>query len=233
MGENKRRFVIGDIHGAYRAFKDCLDAVQFNYEHDLLVCLGDVCDGWPETKESIDEMLKMKNLVYILGNHDKWGYSWFLSKAAPDIWTNQGGNATIHSYRDGVPDTHIDFMKRADYYHTFENKIFVHGGFDPGKPIYQQDPEVFLWDRSMLYMAIENHEHGLNGNITSFEEVYVGHTPTIKLGARKPVKFGEIWMLDTGAGWKTGVLSIMDIDTKKFYTSNPVESYYPNWQGRG
>ena len=115
MGDYKRNFVIGDIHGAYHAFRDCLAAVQFDYEKDLLICLGDVCDGWPQTKESIDEMLKMKHLVYILGNHDKWAFQWFLSKKVPDIWTSQGGNATMHSYREGIPEAHVNFMKRADY----------------------------------------------------------------------------------------------------------------------
>ncbi len=233
MGDFKRRFVVGDIHGAYKAFIDCLEAVHFDYENDLLVCLGDVCDGWPETKPAINEMLKIKNLVYILGNHDKWAFQWFLSKKSPDIWLSQGGHATRFSYQEGIPDAHIDFMKRADYYHIIDNKVFVHGGFDPSKAIYQQDPEVFLWDRSLLYQAIEYDETGADEKLTAFDEVYVGHTPTIKLGLRKPLNFGEIWMLDTGAGWNTGVLSIMNIDTKEYYISKPVESYYPNWPGRG
>jgi serine/threonine protein phosphatase 1 len=229
-----RRFVIGDIHGAHKAFIDCLEGVDFDYDRDLLICVGDVCDGWPETKESIDEMLKMKNLVYLLGNHDKWGFEWFVRGAQPDIWTSQGGNATMHSYREGIPNAHVNFMKRAEYYHIMDNnKAFVHGGFDPSKEIYAQDPDIFLWDRSLLYEAIENNEKGNSKNLTSFDEVYVGHTPTIKLGVRKPVKFGEIWMMDTGAGWNTGVLTIMDIDSKEQFISNPVESYYPNWPGRG
>ncbi len=45
-----RTFVIGDIHGAYRALRQCLDRADFDYESDHLICLGDVCDGWPDTK---------------------------------------------------------------------------------------------------------------------------------------------------------------------------------------
>jgi serine/threonine protein phosphatase 1 len=54
-----RTFVIGDIHGAYRALRQCLQKAAFNYSNDHLICLGDVCDGWPETRESIDELLKI------------------------------------------------------------------------------------------------------------------------------------------------------------------------------
>ena len=92
---------------------------------------------------------------------------------------------------------------------------------------------MFLWDRSMLYQAIEDGESGINEKLTSFDEIYVGHTPTIKLGERKPLNYAEIWMMDTGAGWNTGVLTIMDIDTKEYHISQPVETYYPNWPGRG
>lgn len=233
MEKTDRRFVIGDIHGAYKAFRDCLEAVQFDYENDMLICLGDVCDGWPETRESIDELLKINQLVYLLGNHDKWGFGWFISGDSPDIWVGQGGDATMYSYRNGIPASHVDFMKRADYYYLMDNKVFVHGGFDPSKPVYGQDPEIFLWDRGLLYEAINNARRGIEKKLTPFDEVYVGHTPTIKLGERKPLRFGEIWMMDTGAGWNSGVLTIMDIGSKEYHTSKPVETYYPDWPGRG
>ncbi len=45
-----KTFVIGDIHGAYRALRQCLERSTFDFEKDRLICLGDVCDGWPETK---------------------------------------------------------------------------------------------------------------------------------------------------------------------------------------
>ena len=45
---------MGDIHGAYRALRQCLQRAQFDDENDHLICLGDVCDGWPETKAVIE-----------------------------------------------------------------------------------------------------------------------------------------------------------------------------------
>ena len=65
-----RSFVIGDIHGAYPALRQCLELCKFDYNSDLLICLGDVCDGWPQVKESVEELLKIRNLIYIMGNHD-------------------------------------------------------------------------------------------------------------------------------------------------------------------
>ena len=93
-----RTFVIGDIHGAYRALRQCLDRAVFDYDQDHLICLGDVCDGWPETKECINELLKIKNLTYILGNHDLWALEWMKTGEINSGWRMQGGDATIKSY---------------------------------------------------------------------------------------------------------------------------------------
>ena len=66
----RRRFVVGDIHGAHKALVQCLKRSNFNYEEDELICLGDVADGWTEVPELFDELLKIKKLIYIMGNHD-------------------------------------------------------------------------------------------------------------------------------------------------------------------
>src|SRR4051812_15465598 len=98
-----RKFVMGDIHGACRALRQCLERSTFDYNEDQLIFLGDVADGWPETKDCVEELLKIKNLVFIFGNHDFWTLEWMETGHADDIWLSQGGDATVKSYRDGVP----------------------------------------------------------------------------------------------------------------------------------
>jgi serine/threonine protein phosphatase 1 len=46
-----------------------------------------------------------------------------------------------------------------------------------------------------------------------------------------PIKACEVWLMDTGAGW-SGVLSMMNIDTKEIFMSDPVPSLYPGLAGR-
>lgn len=65
-----KTYAIGDIHGAYRALMQCLEFVKFNYKCDRLIVLGDVCDGYPDVKQCIDELLKIKHCDLIIGNHD-------------------------------------------------------------------------------------------------------------------------------------------------------------------
>jgi serine/threonine protein phosphatase 1 len=50
-GKEMRAFVIGDLHGAYKALEQCLDRSGFDYENDVLIQLGDIADGYPEVYE--------------------------------------------------------------------------------------------------------------------------------------------------------------------------------------
>jgi serine/threonine protein phosphatase 1 len=113
-------------------------------------------------------------------------------------------------------------------YYELGKKLFVHAGINPNLPLEDQGMEIFLWDRTLATIALDLYENGIEGKLTQFEEVYIGHTP-IPFG--QPEKFCEIWMMDTGAGW-SGVLSMMDIETKESFTSDPVPSLYPGVAGR-
>jgi serine/threonine protein phosphatase 1 len=123
-------------------------------------------------------------------------------------------------------------LQTALPFYELENKIFVHGGFDPGTDIRQQEPEQLIWDRSLLYFAIEMHEQGVE-KISDYDEIYVGHTPTINFGINKPLNVCELCLMDTGAGYRGGVLTMMNIDTRETFVSERVDLLYPDYYGRG
>jgi serine/threonine protein phosphatase 1 len=222
-------FVIGDIHGAYRALIQCMELSRFDRDNDHLICLGDVCDGWPETKRSIDELLRIKTLTYLLGNHDTWLLSWMTTGEIENIWYVQGGAASIMSYAGKpVPPSHLGLLKNAKACLELGDKLFVHAGIQRHLPLEQQSNEIFLWDRTLARTALDFYSKGIPEKLTAWEEIYVGHTPT-RFG--KPVRACEVWLMDTGAGWD-GVLSMMDIETKQCFISDPVPSLYPGIKGR-
>ncbi len=221
-------FVIGDIHGAHRALQQCLERSRFDYKNDNLICLGDVCDGWPETRASVDELMRIKNLIYILGNHDWWTLEWMVSGKADSAWFDQGGKATIQSYQDEVPAAHMAFLSNARLHYTYQNKLFVHAGIDPMKNLEDQDFHIFLWDRNLAKTALDGYGKSSSGKLTSYDEVYLGHTP---IPYPTPIQSFEVWFMDTGAGW-SGVLSMMNIETKELFTSDPVPELYPGIKGR-
>ncbi len=90
-------WVMGDIHGAYKALVQCLERSAFDYEKDVLIQLGDVTDGYPDVYDCIEKLLKIKNLIAIKGNHDDWFKEFIETDFHPFYWT-YGGKGTLISY---------------------------------------------------------------------------------------------------------------------------------------
>ena len=111
-----KTFVIADIHGAFKALKQCLERSEFDYEKDTLIQLGDIADGWNEVYECVEELLKIKNLISIKGNHDDWFHLFIETYAHPAGW-KQGGLGTLISYLSvtqpklNPSDIHYMFIK--------------------------------------------------------------------------------------------------------------------------
>ena len=222
-----RKFFVTDIHGGYRSFLQVLKLSNFNKEIDTLICGGDVVDGWPETVQLIDELLTIKNLITIEGNHDSWCHEWLKFGVDPWIWTTQGGTATIASYM-GAPEKmpiHLTeyFNKMNLYYVDSDNNAFVHGGYKSKEGLGHNHKVDYTWDRTLWEKAKSAKKEVLNMS-KMYNKVFIGHTslgwPTL------PQKKGNIWNLDTGGGWE-GALTLMNIDTEEYFMSDRVMDLYP------
>lgn len=224
-----KTFVVGDIHGALKALTQCLVRSNFNSNTDTLIVLGDVCDGFPEVKECVELLLNLKNMVYVLGNHDAWFDDYIRTGIAQPIWTSQGGNATLHSYCYGIPDEHAKLFRtaQAKYIDYDRNQLHVHGGFSLGMKFENNSSEIFMWDRTLYQSAkrvssFKTHKYG------TWDDIFIGHTCT---GTKEPFHGCNVWNLDQGAGWN-GWLTIMDVDTKEYWQSDNVLDLYPDYNGR-
>jgi len=248
-----RKFVIGDIHGGYRALKQVLERAGFDYENDKLISVGDVADGWSETAEAVEELLKIKNLVYIKGNHDEWTQRFLKMtlkhgpKMGTAMWVHQGGEATLYSYQNNpeLVDKHLEFFDKALlYYIDEENRMFLHAGFDPNVDLDKQyfmsvgqpktENAVFYWDRQFWSHMVSRFKIGKKEEVWErYNEIYIGHTPTTREfdNGMKPVNIGNVWNMDTGAAYD-GKVSMMDINTKEVFQSDEVWSLYPEEKGR-
>ena len=241
-----KTFVTADCHGAHKALVQVFERSKFDYNKDRLIFLGDACDGYPETKECINELLKVKNLIYVTGNHCLWLLDWATSGyvEAPNIWVGQGGRATMDSYRikwahlDGVdeyfvPEEHINLLRDSYAWYKEDNNIFVHGGINPNqKNMYKQDIYTLTWDRDLFYSSHDKHYGGRpNYKYGNWDNIFIGHTTTQSYGSLKPLHCCNVWALDTGAGWN-GKLTIMDLETKEYWQSDLTPSLYDGIQGR-
>jgi serine/threonine protein phosphatase 1 len=70
-------------------------------------------------------------------------------------------------------------------------------------------------------------------NFCDFNDIYIGHTPTMNWETDKPMRAVNILNIDIGAR-QGGRLTIMDIHTKEYRQSDAVEELYgvpENWIG--
>jgi serine/threonine protein phosphatase 1 len=234
------RFVIGDVHGGLKALKQCIERAGADIKKDEFIFLGDVADGWPEVKECVDYILTMKHVEYILGNHDEWLLTWMKTGVAPYIWTSQGGEATLESYRkDGIPDSHIRFFEKANLFLHYDDDLFVHGGLERGTKAEDTPRDILLWDRELATKSANCAKFDKSDLARPhYKRIFVGHTTTTCFRRNRfdgkinsPIYGGHVWNLDTGGGWE-GKLTIMDVDTEKWWQSDFVYTLYPNCKGR-
>lgn len=236
-----RRFVMSDSHGGYKAMVQCLERSEFDFEKDQLYFIGDVVDGWSETKKSIDLLLSIRNLVYLLGNHDQWALEFYngnmlQDERTLDLWLLQGGEATVRSYGAGksMPEEHLNLLQQAALYHvTEDNILLVHAGFDASKPVEETPPHDLIWSRDFVNRCFSRYKTQHPVTIEQYKEVYIGHTPTLALDVRQltPLQMANVTMTDTGAAFH-GCLSILDMDSKKVWQSDQVMRLYPYEKGR-
>lgn len=250
-----RTFVMGDIHGAWKAVKQCLERSEFDYRTDELIQLGDITDGHSQVYECVEELLRLEHLVAIRGNHDEWFRLYLHRGYHPDGW-RQGGYATARSYlrpfgkedlvvkglsgyetalnTGDIPDSHKRFFDhQVLYYVDGEQNCFVHAGFDRELPFYGQREEVYLWDRSLWQKALsfKASSRGSNENSrfycrTPFHKIFIGHTPTLAWKTDQPMQAGQIHNLDTGAG-SSGRLTIMCLASQQYWQSDSLSDLYP------
>lgn len=249
-----KTFVMGDIHGAYKALKQCLERSNFDYEKDTLIQLGDICDGWNEVYDCVEELSTIKNLILITGNHDTWFIEWLRTGNHSVRWL-QGGDGTLISYCTklgkeyfpkmsgyitnllpiDLPLSHKKFFDEQKlYYVDFKNRMFVHGGFnrlDYVDYLEHINPMDFYWNREMWNEALSCSKGVKLKTANEFNEVFIGHTSTTFWKTDKPMNSGGVWNLDTGASW-SGKLTIMDVNTKEYWQSDNVRELYNNLNGR-
>lgn len=223
-----RTLVVGDIHGAYKALVQALERANFDPAADQLIGLGDVADGWPEVKQCVDLLLRYK-AICVMGNHDEWFLDYLRTGVLQPIWTSQGGRATLESYAGGIPESHDKFFRSLMPFVHDEDKdfVYIHAGWEP-QGLSVRDVHVtddMWWLREFWYKA--KVMAMLGKNLTPHSRVFIGHTAY----DNGPHKHGEVWNLDSGAGW-SGKLTVMDADTEEYWQSDCVLDLYPWVQGR-
>tara|TARA_R100000935_G_C2810662_1_gene154803 strand:- start:339 stop:1064 length:726 start_codon:yes stop_codon:yes gene_type:complete len=236
--------VIGDIHGGYRALKQLLETANLPSKTKYIF-VGDYVDGWSESAEVISYLINFSQdheCIFIRGNHDELLYNYLTTGDKNPLWLNQGGQSSVDSYSNlskTKKEIHIRFLENlTNYYVDDKNRLFLHAGFaNQHGPQHEYYPNTVYWDRTLWEMVCAMDASLTEGDdrypkrLKLFHEIYIGHTPTTRVGFDRPANFANVWNVDTGAAFK-GAISMLDVDSKKIWQSDPVYLHYPKEKGR-
>ncbi len=208
MPDGRRAYVIGDIHGCLDRlvslhFQIAADLAARPVPYSLLIHLGDYVDRGPDSAGVLwllagDVRPRVNQRVDLKGNHEVMMLDALAGRSqAPAHWIDNGGDATLESYRitigdqlrpaewrATVPSLHVDWMQRLDLMHREGNYLFVHAGIRPGVPIRAQKSDDVMWIR----------EPFLSDRGAREVVVVHGHTPR-----PQPEVFENRIGIDTGA----------------------------------
>lgn len=222
---NDRIFVMTDTHGELEKLKSLFDQVNFDFEQDQLIHLGDCIDRGPDSAGVIDLLLKVKNLIAIRGNHDAWMLDFMNTGVHPGpAYVRETALSYLKHGNPGfrpefLPQSHKDFFRaQIDYYIDKQNRCFCHAGFDTLKRIQDQDSSDFYWNRELINKAMSARAAQTTlEDVNNFKQVFIGHTPTINWEENgqkitRPIYAAQVINLDTGGVYGYH-LSMIDITT--------------------
>jgi serine/threonine protein phosphatase 1 len=216
-----------------------------SFKNTRFIFVGDYVDGWSGSAEVISFLIGFSNkndCIFIRGNHDELLYKYLKFGDNNPMWLSQGGESSVESY-SGFSKTekgiHLRFLENLVNYHIdSENRLFLHAGFtNQHGPQHEYYPNLVYWDRTLWEMAcamdtsLSEESDRYPKRLKLFKEIYIGHTPVTRVGHDKPANFANVWNVDTGAAFK-GRISILDIDSKQIWQSDPVHTLYPDEKGR-
>lgn len=230
-------YVMSDLHGNYKAYKDMLEKIEFS-NADTLFILGDILDRGPHPIKIILDVMNRPNVEVLAGNHCMMALECmsFLmrevtweSLAELNIekieklvnWQQNGAETTINEFWKCNAETRqavFEFISELDVYDEIEigekTFILVHAGlgnFSPDKQMWEYELSELVWDRPDYEKMY-------------FPDKYIisGHTPTMAI--KNNPRPGYIYQanhniaIDCGCSFPGGRLACLRLeDMKEFY----------------
>ena len=213
-----RRIIIGDVHGHFRCLMQLLEAIMPDGD-DQVYFLGDLIDRGPHSAQVVELVMQL-GYPCLLGNHEQMLINAFgsgkISTSYMQSWILSGGQTTLESYNNKIPEEHIEWMKGLPEYLDLGNLWLVHAGIDPKLPLNAQTTRQYCWIRDDF--------HGSTHPYFADKLIVTGHTITFTFTGVKPGQLaaGQGWIgIETGAYHpNSGWLTALDIDNRKVYQVN-------------
>lgn len=234
-------YVMSDLHGCKSEFDQMLEKISFS-PSDTMWIVGDICDRGTHSMELLLQIISMKNIHCIIGNHDEWLKKFsreliIMKKGLYDrcdqredyiLWRRaNSGDDTIEQFLALSYTKCMDILnycKKAPYYQYLKlngkQYLLVHAGFfmDHKKNFRVKDADK----TEMIWAYVEIDDNPFDDCI-----MIVGHTPTFFYGRPYDGKIcvrDKIIHIDCGCVYGRNLGCLRLDDMQEFY----VPSSYPH-----
>lgn len=205
-------YVLSDIHGNERRFRSILKQIDLKPE-DTLYVLGDVIDRHPGGLRILRQLMSMKNVRMLLGNHE---YMMLRALGHPVDSNTDDGRALAHWYRNGGEVTHRHWKRlrksiRAEFIEYLQSlplNIDIQVGGTDYRLVHaapealwaeNKDPRYLTQTHFAVWRRLKEWEFPVPG-----PKLIFGHTPTRNYRDIAPM---EVWFgpnaigIDCGSGY--------------------------------
>ncbi len=219
-------YAMSDLHGCYEKYIKMLEKINFS-DTDTLYILGDVIDRGDGGIKILFDMMKRKNVIPLLGNHD-YTASVLLSKlkrkANSEIleifkaWLSDGGLPTYQAYKKLSENEKKEILEFFDCFSVFEELEIQGRKFFLSHTVPSKEMMQDFYNIDWQELIVGECEY----DKVYFEDKYIvtGHTPTALIDYRykgKIFEYNNHIAIDCGAVF-TGTLGCICLDTlEKFY----------------
>ena len=225
-----RDFVAGDVHGQFQTLERALAGVDFNAERDRLLSVGDLIDRGPDSAQAIEWMRSGRITLATRGNHEQW----LLERLEAEAY----GEEDIEWRRQGWFDTDVARTSRPRWAEMIAAMPIAatietaHGdiGIVHAAPVLETwastidalnsgDPDAGWLSLNSCARATGDRHRAKNegvpitGDILGVRAIITGHNPDAK-----PHRTGNVWHIDTRAGFENGAVTLARIDANEIET---------------
>lgn len=205
-------FVVGDLHGGYELFREKLVLVNFDFEHDLVICVGDLVDRGRANLQCVS-LLDEDWFVSVKGNHEDFCVMGHFDQEVARIHSDpRNGGAWFYALNETERDSiarkfhELPLAMEVDYGGNLYGFTHADMPFEYWEALYHiPNPSVEIAHRTVQDWLIwsrggYDQRDTEAQNVLGVAAVFHGHTPTRgvveKRGNQIYVDFGACFGYD-------------------------------------
>ncbi|EHK8991105.1 metallophosphoesterase [Escherichia coli] len=196
----RKIFVCGDLHGCYDPLMAELERIGFDFEHDLLIAVGDLIDRGEQNVECLD-LMNLPWFRSVAGNHEMMAWATIFGDLHPQHWVSNGGGWYYTCDADQAIlarqlIARLPFLPNVIEVTTTSGQKIVVTHADYPDDVYQYGKEINWdqahWSRQRIIKA----KNGEPAGIAGADQFIFGHSPV-----KTPLAVENLLYIDTGAIW--------------------------------